>query len=59
MAKLLHETPPESVRLPNSVNVTGLSSDRRVDHDEPARRIDVHRLAADAAKHEHPPLAPQ
>ena len=56
MAELLHEAPPERVRLPDTW-IACLFPDRRVDHDEPARRIDVDRLATDAEEHEHPPLA--
>src|SRR5262245_66651379 len=58
MAKLLHETLPERVRLSNAW-IAGLLPDRRVDHDESTSRIDVDRLATDAAEREHPPLARQ
>src|SRR5687768_3959121 len=58
MAELLDETPPERVRLPYA-GIAGLTSDRGVDHDEAAGRIDVNRLATDAAERKHPPLARQ
>ena len=58
MAELLHEAPPQRVGFPDAW-ITGLFPDRRVDHDEAARWIDVDRLATDAAEREHPPLARQ
>ena len=58
MAELLHQAPPERVRLPDTW-IACLFPDRRVDHDEPTRRIDVDRLATYAAEREHPPLARQ
>src|SRR5262245_42392951 len=58
MAELFHEAPPERVRLTDA-RIAGLSPHRCVDHDELASRIDVDRLATDAAEREHPPLARQ
>ena len=43
MTKLLHNTPPERVRLPDA-RIAGLFPDRCVDYDEAADRIDVDRM---------------
>ena len=56
--QLSHDAPPECGRLPDS-RISRLFLDRRVHHDEAAGRIDVDRLATDAAEREHPSLARQ
>ena len=58
VTQLSHKALPERVRLPDA-RIAGLFPDRRVDHDEPAGRIDVDRLATDAGEPEHPPLTRQ
>ena len=57
IAELFHEASPERACL-SDARIAGLLPDRRVDHDESARRINVDRLATDATEREHPPLAP-
>ena len=47
MSELLHEAPPEGVRL-RVAGIAPLFADRRVDHDEPAGGIDEDPLATDA-----------
>ena len=55
MSELLNQTSPQRVRF-SEAWIARLFPDRRVDHHEPACRIDVDRLAADAEEHEHPPF---